>query len=591
MAPPAAAEYEILEPCPCCPRNGPITAGPRMPDLTLVNANVLTMDPGRPRALAVAMTGGRIEAVATSPADLSAAQISAAQVSTGQVGAGRVVDLRGATVLPGFHDAHNHMASFGRSLAEVDLSSPPIGSLDELYAAIARRAEVTAPGDWVMGSGYDQNKIGAHPDRDALDRAAPGRRVWLRHTSGHMCVVNSLVLAALGIDGTAPDVPGGRVATYADGRPNGLLEERAQALVGELVFPFSVAELVDAIDRAGAQYLAEGITSCTEAGIGGGWIGHSPVELAAYQAARDQGKLGVRVELMIASDVLHGLGAHPDDGLELGLDLGIRTGFGDDWLRVGAVKIFADGSLVGRTAAMHDEYAGPGAGRGYLQADAGELQATIIAAHRSGWQVATHAIGDLAIDVALDAYARARAQYPRRDPRHRIEHFAVVQPRQVTRAAELGVIAVPQGRFASELGDGMLAAVGSGRYDWLYRQRSLLEAGMILPGSSDRPVVTGAPLLGIHDMVNRRTATGAPFNPGEAITAQQALHAYTFGSAYASHQEHRKGSIAPGKLADLVVLSEDPTAVSPDRIAGLQVLATLVDGQCRYDSGAIDGLS
>jgi hypothetical protein len=137
----------------------------------------------------------------------------------------------------------------------------------------------------------------------------------------------------------------------------------------------------------------------------------------------------------------------------------------------------------------------------------------------------------------------------------------------------------------------MLAAVGPGRYDWLYRQRSLLEAGMILPGSSDRPVVTGAPLLGIHDMVNRRTATGAPFNPVEAITAQQALHAYTFGSAYASHQEHLKGSIAPGKLADLVVLSEDPTAVSPDRIAGLQVLATLIDGQCRYDSGAIDGLS
>jgi predicted amidohydrolase YtcJ len=548
-------------------------------DLALVNANVLTMDPARPRATAVAITGGRIEKLAASPAEIQA------------VGPARVVDLRGATVLPGFHDAHNHMASFGRSLAEVDLSSPPIGSLDELYAAIARRAEVTAPGDWVMGSGYDQNKIGAHPDRDALDRAAPGRRVWLRHTSGHMCVVNSPVLAALGIDATAPDVAGGRVATDADGRPNGLLEERAQALVGELVFPFPVAELADAIDRAGAQYLAEGITSGTEAGIGGGWIGHSPVELAAYQTARDQGRLRVRVELMIASDVLHGLGAHPDDGLELGLDLGIRTGFGDGWLRVGAMKIFADGSLVGRTAAMHEEYAGPGAGRGYLQADAAELQATIIAAHRSGWQVATHAIGDLAIDVALDAYARALAQFPRRDPRHRIEHFAVVQPRQVARAAELGVIAVPQGRFASELGDGMLAAVGPARYDWLYRQRSLLEAGMVLPGSSDRPVVTGAPLLGVHDMVNRRTATGAPFNPGEAITAQQALYAYTFGSAYASRQEHIKGSIAPGKLADLVVLSEDPTAVSPDRISGLQVLATLVDGQFRHDTGAIDGLT
>ena len=167
----------------------------------------------------------------------------------------------------------------------------------------------------------------------------------------------------------------------------------------------------------------------------------------------------------------------------------------------------------------------------------------------------------------------------------------MVQSGQVARAARLGVIAVPQGRFATELGDGMLAAVGPDRHDWLYRQRSLLEAGMVLPGSSDRPVVSGAPLLGIADMVNRRTASGAPFNPGEAITAQQALHAYTRGSAYASRQEHVKGSIAPGMLADLVVLSEDPTAVSPERIAGLAVLATIVDGRCRYDAGAFDGLS
>jgi predicted amidohydrolase YtcJ len=548
----------------------------------LVNANVLTMDPSRPRASAVVITGGRIEAVTEDAAGLRAAQ---------------VVDLGGATVLPGFNDAHNHMLGFGMSLAEVDLRSPPIGSLDELYAAIAARAATTAPGDWVVGTGYDQNKVGAHPHRDALDRAAPGRKVWLRHTSGHMCVVNTDVMAALGIDAVAIEVPGGRVATDPDGRPNGLLEERAQALIGPLVYPYPLAELSEAIARAAEVYLSEGITSCTEAGIGGGWIGHSPVELAAYQAVRDQDRLGVRVELMVAAEVLHALGAHPDDGLNLGLDLGIRTGFGDDWLRIGAVKIFSDGSLVGRTAAVHDPYAGPdgypdpGAGCGYLQADAADLQATIIAAHRSGWQVATHAIGDRAIDVALDAYASALAQYPRRDPRHRIEHFAVTQPAQVLRAAELGVVAVPQGRFASELGDGMLAAVGPGRQDWLYRQRSLIEAGMVLPGSSDRPVVTGTPLLGIADMVNRRTASGAPFNPAEAITVAQALYAYTAGSAYASHLEHVKGSIIAGQLADLVVLSEDPTAVSPDRIGGLQVLATLVGGRCRYDSGAIDGWS
>ena len=546
-----------------------------MTDLVLVNANVLTMDPGRPRASAIAITHDRIETI--DPNELGDAS--------------RVIDLHGATVLPGFHDAHNHMIGFGQSLAEVDISSPPIASLDELYAAIAERAAATPAGGWVIGSGYDQNKLGAHPNRDALERAAPGRRVWLRHTSGHMCVVNSTVLIELGLDSAPVEVPGGRVATDADGRPTGLLEERAQVLVGQLVYPYPLTELTEAIERASQHYLAEGITSATEAGIGGGWVSHSPAELAAYQAARDRGKLGVRVELMTAREVLHPLGAHPADDLEATLDLGIKTGFGDDWLRLGATKIFADGSLVGRTAALHDDYAGNGHGRGYLQADASELQAAIIAAHRSGWQVATHAIGDLAIDVVLDAYEKATTEFPRPDPRHRIEHFAVVQPGQVKRAARLGVIAVPQGRFANELGDGMLAAVGPERASWLYRQRSLLEAGMVLPGSSDRPVVTGAPLAGIADMVNRRTASGEPFNPGEAITAAQAVHAYTRGSAYASRQEHVKGSIAPGLLADLVILSEDPTAVSPDRIADLTVLATLVGGHPSYHNNSIPSLT
>ncbi|HET7016054.1 MAG TPA: amidohydrolase [Streptosporangiaceae bacterium] len=538
-------------------------------DLLLVNGQVLTMDPARPRARSVAVAGGRIVAIDPDLDDVPARE---------------VIDLQGAALLPGFHDAHNHMASFGMSLTEVDLRAPVVSSLDELYAVVTARARETAPDDWVIGAGYDQNKLGGHPDRDGLDRAAPGRRVWLRHTSGHMCVVSSAVLADLGLADQATGVPGGVVVTDASGRPTGLLQEKAQALVGQLVHPYPVSVVADAIDRAGARYLAEGLTSVTEAGIGGGWVGHTPVELAAYQLARDTGRLHVRVELMIASDALHALTAHPDDGLDLGLDLGIRTGFGDDWLRIGAMKIFTDGSLVGLTAAMYDDFAGHPGNCGYYQAGVDELTATIIAAHESGWQVAAHAIGDRAIDLALDAYAEAQRRHPRADARHRIEHFGVSQPGQVARTAELGVLAVPQGRFASELGDGMLRAVGPDRHAWLYRQRSLLDAGLTLPGSSDRPVVAGAPLFGIHDMVNRRTASGTPFNPGEAITVQEALRAYTIGSACASHSEHLKGSISQGKLADLVVLSQDPTAVSQDEIAGIAVLATYVGGERRFDA-------
>jgi predicted amidohydrolase YtcJ len=543
------------------------------PDLLLVNANVLTMDPEHPAASAVAVAGGRIVGVYDGKPDVTAQE---------------TIDLRGLTLIPGFHDAHNHMIGFGLSLTEVDLR---VSSQDELYARVAATAATTPEGGWVIGSGYDQTRTGAHPHRDALDAIAPRHRVWLKHTSGHMCVVNSLVLADLGIGQTVPQVDGGRVTTDAAGRPTGLLEERAQELVGNLTHPYPLTTLTDAVHAAGRHYLAEGITSVTEAGVGGGWIGQSPVELAAYINARDQGRLHVRVELMVVSDVFHPLGAHPSDGIETGIDLGLRTGFGDDWLRLGPMKIFTDGSLVGRTAAMSAPFEGDPGNSGYLQADSDQLTERIIEAHRAGWRVAAHAIGDRAIDLALDAFADAADQYPRARPRHRIEHFAAARPDQVARAAKLGVIAVGQGRFASELGDGMLAAVGAERAAWLYRQRSLLDAGLVLPGSSDRPVVSGAPLLGIHDMVNRRTASGAPFNAAEAITPAEALRAYTWGSAYASKQERTKGSITPGKLADFTVLSEDPTAVAPDRIAGLGVVAAFLDGTLRHTAPGANSLT
>jgi predicted amidohydrolase YtcJ len=548
---------------------------PYAPDLLLANANVLTMDRARPRATAVAVAGGRIVGAGDDTSELA-----------GGARAGNVLDLRGATLIPGFHDAHNHMIGFGLSLTELDLR---VGTLDELYARVAAKAATTPAGEWIIGAGYDQTRTGAHPHRDMLDRIAPGHRVWLKHTSSHMCVVNSLVLRDLGIDADAPHVDGGRVTTDVGGRPTGLMQERAQELVGNLTRPYPLTTLTDAVAVAGERYLREGLTSVTEAGVGGGWIGQSPIELAAYVAAREQGRLHVRAELMVVSDAFHAMTAHPSDGIETGIDLGLRTGFGDDWLRLGPMKIFTDGSLVGRTAAMSAPYDGDcGDGdfgnSGYLQADADRLTGMIIAAHQAGWRVAAHAIGDRAIDLALDAFDAAAAKYPRRDPRHRIEHFAAARPDQVARAATLGVIPVGQGRFATELGDGMLASVGKDRHSWLYRQRSLLDAGMVLPGSSDRPVVTGTPLLGIHDMVNRRTASGAPFNAAEAVTAEEALRAYTWGSAYASRAEQVKGSIGVGKLADFAVLSEDPTAVSPGRIAGLEVIATIVDGELRYSA-------
>ncbi len=369
-------------------------------DLLLTDATVLTMAPDglAPRAGAVALLGDRVLHVGQDDAGLTAK---------------RTVSLGGRCVVPGFHDAHQHMAWFGASLDEIDLSTPPIRNLDDVAAAVAAANDTTPADRWIVGNGYDENKIGGHPDRDLLERAAPGRRVLLTHTSGHMAVVSTAVLEELGISEHGRDVPGGTIALDGSGRPTGLLQEQAQNLLTPLRRPVAVDEVAHAIARASEVYIRQGITSVVEAGVGGGWIGRTPVEALAYQRARDAGRLAVRVELMVVSPVLHALRGTETDDLGNGIDLGLRTGFGDDRLRLGPVKVFSDGSLIGHTAAMCSDFSDEPGVRGYLQDDADALVDTIISAHRSGWRVATHAIGDAAIDLVLDAYERCVRDHPR----------------------------------------------------------------------------------------------------------------------------------------------------------------------------------
>ncbi len=548
---------------------GPDYALAMRPDLILDNATVITIDETRPRAGSIAVLGERIVAV-------------------GEIGEFRgteaiTVDLGGRTVVPGFNDAHNHMQAFGAGLNEVALHPDRVRSVSELVAAIGTRAAETPVGVWVIGTGYDDNKLleRRHPTRHELDAVSPDNPVLVNHTSGHFCVVNSAAMRLARI-GEVPVPEGGVVATGDDGQPNGLLEEQAQTLVRTLLHPRAVADLVQNLGAASDVYLSEGITSAQEAGVGGILGTAEPLELAAYQQARRSGRLRVRVTLMPAVETLHGGAHHPDDEEPFALDLGLHTGFGDHWLKFGPVKIFADGSLIGRTAAMFDDFEGEPGNRGYFQMAEATLHRLIIRAHRAGWQVATHAIGDRAVASVLDAYEEAQRQLPRTDPRHRIEHCGMCRAEDVARIAALGVVPVPQGRFINEIGDGMLRAVGS-RHPDCYRQRSFLDAGVPLPGSSDRPVVKGAPLLGIHDMVNQRTADGQPFNPQEAITAEEAVRSFTLHSAHAAFDEADKGSIEVGKLADLTVLDRDITAIDPAGIADTTVEATVVGGRFEYD--------
>lgn len=529
-----------------------------MLDLKLTRARVRTLDDAHPHATTVGIVGGRVLGLDDDVADLPART---------------EVDLDGATVVPGFCDAHNHMAWFGQSLTELPLESAT--TLAELYDAVAAKAATLPEDAWIVGSGYDDTVLGAHPERQALDRAAQGRPVWLKHRSGHMCAVDSAVLRMAGAE-DAPDPEGGVIVRDDRGVATGLLQERAQELITALVMPYPVDELADALGHASRVYASEGLTHVVEAGIGTGLVGRSPVEAAAYQRARDRGLLLPRVELMVAADNLHPLRTHPQDGITTGLDLGLSSGFGDDRLRLGPMKIWLDGSLIGRTAAVTEPLCGHG--HGVYQNPPEQMRDLVVAAHRSGWRVAAHAIGDDAIDLALDAFEEAQRHHSRPDVRHRVEHAGIVRPDQLPRMAALGVVPVPQPRFLHTVGDAMAASLGPDRVPWLYRHRSFLDHGIRVPGSSDRPVAPGAPLLGMESMVERTSSTGTVLAPDERVTPEQALRAYTLDAAWASHDEQHRGSLTPGKLADLVVLDRDPVETADQGIGSIRVLATLVGG-------------
>ncbi|MHC1562307.1 amidohydrolase [Actinomycetospora sp. C-140] len=545
-------------------------------DLLLRDADVLTLDDAHPRGRAVAVHHGRVLAV-----------LDDGELPAG-VRARRVVGAGGATVVPGFDDAHQHAAWFGQSLAEIPLAGLP--DLDALYDAVAERAAGLGPDAFVVGSGYDDVALGGSPDRRALDRAGGGRPVWLKHRSAHVCAVSTEVLRRAGVlDGSAAIPAGGVVvrdpADDPDGDPTGVLLEAAQALAGDLLRPYSVEDLADAIASATAVFAAQGLTHVTEAGIGGGWIGRSPRELAAYQLARERGDLAVRVDLMPETSVLHDVPGGPGRGL----DLGLRPGLGDLDLRIGPMKIFFDGALSSRTAAMHEPFADR-EHAGYLGDDPEVLHAAVVEAVAGGWTVAAHAIGDRAVDAALDAFEDAAARpWPGvRPPRHRLEHAGVVGDAALARLAALGVTPIPQARFLYEIGDSMAAAVGDERADLLYRHASFLRAGLRVPASSDRPCVgDGHPLRGIRSMVQRRTSSGRTLGPDEAVDAETALRASTVDAAWIAGDEDVRGRLAPGFAADLVVLGDDVTRVEHDRIGDIEVVATLRAGRATHGADVL----
>ena len=535
-----------------------------MLDVLIQNARILTLDPGRPRAASVGLWNGLIVGLDDAVAGLRARH---------------VVDAAGAVMIPGFHDAHCHTTSFGLQQSQLDLAG--VRGKQDTLAAIAGFAAGLAESAWVIGMGYGGGMpFGEHLSREDLDRAGGGRPVWLTHYSGHQCVVSSAVLRQIGLAGPVPDFVRGRIGADAEGRPTGLLEEAAMDLVKEKVGQSSAEDLARAIDVATRAYAAEGITSFTEAGVGCPGRDHSRVEIAAYQLARASGRLNARAQLMVHNEILHEIAAHPADAIERGLDLGIRTGFGDPWLSLGAMKIWVDG--LGLEA--------DGSEPADFDNDPAILRRDIIAAHRAGWQVAAHAMGAQAVDLVLDALTVTSAgdpTMPGAGLRHRIEHGAFIRADQVQRLARMRMTVATQPVFIAEFGDMFGDLLGAERIGDALRVRSLLDAGVVVAGSSDRPVVPGAPLRGIEAMVRREASTGRTHGPDERVDVMTALATFTRGGAWAARSEHLFGMLAPKLAADLVLLDADPTEVSPDRIGSIGILATMVGGRPTHDPSAL----
>ncbi|MBK0421819.1 amidohydrolase [Leucobacter sp. CSA2] len=546
-------------------------------DLIVRASEILTMDPARPPATAVGVINGRIVGLDEEIAGLDAE---------------RELDFGDAVVTPGLIDAHCHTAWWGLGLAALDLSKAR--GLDEIYSLIeAEVARLDAAGDtdsWVHGTGFNQAHHGGHfPDIAKLDALTGDRPIYLRHTSGHASITNTATLRLVGaLEPGFENPTGGVVVRDADGNPTGLVEEAAQGLVQALLLPYSTERLVEALEAATTRYAAEGITSFTEAGVGGGWIGHSPIEVAAYQSAADQGRLRARAQLMPAIDALRPLTGHAADfareGAGSGLDLGIRTGFGTDVVRFGHVKVFLDGSLLGATAAVTEDYCGHDHNTGYLLDDPAAYRERVLGAYRAGWPLALHAIGDAAIDLALDLIAEAQERYGAHPVPCRIEHFGIARPDQVERAGALGIAVTPQAGFIGPIGDQMAELVGPDREPFLYRGRSVIDAGIILAGSSDLPVADNNLRRGMQAAVDRRTDSGRILTAAEGITPEEALRTHTEWAARATGQIADKGTLERGKFADFAVFSASPLT-APD-MRDLDIVATLVGGDITFDSRA-----
>ena len=523
------------------------------PDYVVVNARVLTSDDNMPRAEAFAVRDDRFIAVGSSSDILNLASSSS-----------EIIDAEGMTVTPGFIDAHSHPSSGGvNELVQVNAD---LRSVVEIKQAIAERARNTPRGQWVRAFKYDDTKLdeGRPVNRFDLDEAAPENPVVVGHRGGHTGVYNSMALAMAGVTAETPDPDDGRFYRDDNGVLTGLVAEKARDVFRDLIPSDSNREeRRDGIKLISQLMTAAGLTSVHQ-------TGGSRNDMIAYQDARADDGLRFRMYLFPRGQLFFDL-----------VNSGIRTGFGDEVFRIGAVKFGADGSASERTMAMSTPFEGRPGDHGILTMNQEEIHEAVENAHRNDFQIGIHANGDIAIDMVLNAYERVQSLWPRPDPRHRIEHCSLVNPDLLRRIKATGSIPTPFYTYVHYHGNKWVY-YGEEKMRWMFAHKSFLDYDIPVAPASDYTPGPYEPLMGIQSMVTRKDWMGRVWGPNQRISIDEALKICTMNGAYASFEENIKGSITAGKLADFVILAEDPHDVDPDQIKNIEIVRTVVGGTTMY---------
>jgi len=515
-------------------------------ELIILNANIITLNPKQPKAEALAIYDAKITAIGSNK-----------EIRRQAGPETRVIDAKDKTVIPGLVDCHVHMTGFGDFLQSLNLRD--VDSIKEMQTGLHEYAKRNNEKTWILGGRWDQERFSEkrYPTRKDLDDAVSDKPVFLTRVCGHVGVANSKALQLAGITKHTA-VAGGHVdLDKATGEPDGIIRENAIGLIWKAVPKPTPTEVEEACLAACEEAAKVGLV-CVH------WMISSANEIKAIQRLHSVGKLPLRVHLGISVDALDEM-----------VSLGLLSGFGDDMVKIGFIKILADGSLGGRTAALEKPYFDKPETRGMMLYTQKKLNELVAKAHQAGLQLAIHAIGDRAIDSVLKAYEKTLEVFPRKDHRHRIEHCSLLNESLVKRMKKLELIASVQPHFV--FSDFWATdRVGKTRARWVYPFKTLMQEGLTLVSGSDGPVEPINPILGIWAAAARKS------NPQESLTVEEALKTYTINAAFSSFDEHKRGTIEAGKLADMVVLSDDPFQMAPDQIRNIAVEMTVANGKVVY---------